>query len=194
MCGRGRSSARAIASGTELVHHVGGADALREVAARVVHLQEVPAPSVVPRAARGATRRRRTTRRRRPRLRAPPAGGRRRRGRRRSCDRTARGGPSDDCRGRPRSARRRARSPATGCAPPIANTGYGMRSSHGTPSARGTCGPASQCQKPPGNSGGLRQAVLAITWQSSPSSGSITSRIRGCTIARWHAALRLSIS
>ena len=79
------------------------------------------------------------------------------------------------------------------CAP-IANTGYGMRSSHGTPSGRGTCGPASQCHGPPGNSGGLRHAVLAITWQSSPSSGSITSRIRGWPIARWHAALRLSIS
>ena len=78
------------------------------------------------------------------------------------------------------------------CAP-IANTGYGMRSSQGTPSGRGMCGPASQCHGPPVNVGGLRHAVFAITWQSSPSNGSMTSRMRGCISAAWHAALRFNI-
>ena len=42
-----------------------------------------------------------------------------------------------------------------------------------------TCGPASVCHGPPWKSGGFRHAVLAITWQSSPSRGSMTSRMRG---------------
>ena len=48
----------------------------------------------------------------------------------------------------------------------MAKMGYGMRSSHGTSGGRGTWGPASQCHRPPPKVGGLRQAVLAITWQS----------------------------
>ena len=35
----------------------------------------------------------------------------------------------------------------------------------------------------------LRQAVQAMTWQSPPSRGSITSRIFGWAIARWHSGL-----
>ena len=53
---------------------------------------------------------------------------------------------------------------------------------------RGTCGPASQCHGPPPKSGGLRQAVLAITWQSSPSNGSTTVRMRGWPTAAWATA------
>ena len=76
----------------------------------------------------------------------------------------------------------------------MANTGYGIRSSHGTPSGRGTWGPASQCHGPPPKVGGLRHAVLAITWQSSPSSGSITDSSRGWATTRWAAALRFSMA
>src|SRR6185295_4031817 len=71
---------------------------------------------------------------------------------------------------------------------PSANTGCGMSAGQRTPSGSGMCGPASMCQfwPPwlPGWPAGLRQAVLAITWQSSPSSGSITDSRRGCATAR----------
>jgi len=73
----------------------------------------------------------------------------------------------------------------------MANTGYGMRSSHGTPSGRGTWGPASQCHGPPVKVGGLRQIVLAMTWQSSPRSGSMAPRMLGCPMAHWVRAERL---
>ena len=79
------------------------------------------------------------------------------------------------------------------CAP-TAKTGYGMRSSHGTSSGRGMCGPASQCHGPPANSGGLRHAVFAMTWQSSPSSGSIDRedpRMRDRRLARGAAVQHL---
>ena len=76
----------------------------------------------------------------------------------------------------------------------MAKIGYGMRSSHGTSGGRGTWGPASQCHLPPPNVGGLRQAVLAITWQSFPSTGSMAARMAGWATARWARADRLSIS
>ena len=41
---------------------------------------------------------------------------------------------------------------------------------------------------------GARQAVFAMTWQSSPSSGSTTSRMRRSPTSAWQAELRLSIS
>ena len=70
----------------------------------------------------------------------------------------------------------------------MAKIGYGIRSSHGTSGSRGMCGPLSMCQKRPPwslSGSGCHHAVLAITWQSSPRSGSM---------ARWQTALRLSIS
>ena len=72
-----------------------------------------------------------------------------------------------------------------------------MRSSHGTPGGRGTWGPLSMCQnRPPWSRSpaSWRQAVLAMTWQSSPSSGSMTERMAGWAMACWQRALRLTIS
>ncbi len=64
-----------------------------------------------------------------------------------------------------------------------------MRSSHGTSGGRGTCGPLSMCHRRPPCSlscGSWRHAVLAMTWQSSPSSGSMTSRRAGLATRPLH--------
>ena len=76
---------------------------------------------------------------------------------------------------------------------PIANTGYGMRSSHSTSSGRGTCGPASQCHGPPPNSGGLRQRRVGDHVAVAPSSGSMAARIAGCPTAACEHGPWLSI-
>ena len=193
---RGRSSARAIASARELVRDVGRADPLRDVAPAVV----APGGSSGPRPPRrregpGATRRRRTA----TTSPAPPSSSDRRPavvgevGVVHPVERREPPG-AVAARARPRSGRRPSRSPQAGCGRRSRRPDTGCGRPTARPRAAGRAARRRSATGRPRTSGGLRHAVLAITWQSSPSSGSITSRIRGWPIASWHAALRFSIS